>query len=363
MAISAGDVLRHQTVRGVRNALRDKTHLDLFPDGIAPIPSASEGTIRRLPAHVTDIYPVTGIQLFMLEKYAQNRGTRGVYHIQECLRLHDDSLSLPALDEAFHLVVDRHPALRTVFDMESTPPMQWVCRDLNWRAHVDDISGLTPHEQDEYVARALLSDRSHLFEYSDHKMPLFRVTVYLRSATELDLFFSCHHALLDGWGHRVMSNQLFEAYSQLKSGIKPELGEPDAGCKEFAAFQEAVRRSPKASAFWRNYLNGIEPPSLNPPALVPSPEPEQLAFVRPLESADVHALESLARETGISMQALLLGAWMETLHGWSGDRVVVSGVVSNGRSEYLSDPLSAVGLFWNVVPVVSREPLPLLAAE
>jgi len=40
--------------------------------------------------------------------------------------------------------------------------------------------------------------------------------------------------------------------------------------------------------------------------------------------------------------------------------VVATGVISNGRSEYLADPLSAVGLFWNVAPVVSRGKLPLL---
>src|SRR6185369_4024976 len=34
--------------------------------------------------------------------------------------------------------------------------------------------------------------------------------------------------------------------------------------------------------------------------------------------------------------------------------------ISSGRSEYLADPLSAVGLFWNVAPVVSRNSLPLL---
>jgi hypothetical protein len=60
------------------------------------------------------------------------------------------------------------------------------------------------------------------------------------------------------------------------------------------------------------------------------------------------------------MQALLLGAWCEALRIWAGLESVVVGLVVNGRSEYLTDPLSAVGLFWNIVPVISRSASSLL---
>jgi hypothetical protein len=60
------------------------------------------------------------------------------------------------------------------------------------------------------------------------------------------------------------------------------------------------------------------------------------------------------------MQALVLSAWFESLRGLTGQELVTTGVITNGRSEHLTDPLSALGLFWNIVPVVLRVALPML---
>jgi amino acid adenylation domain-containing protein len=360
ITIGATDVLRHQTVRKLACALQERAFSGLFPNGVPALPQPSPEMLPGLPADISDVYPLSGIQTFIIEKYAQDHQRKGVYHVQESIHVSDPGFSIQALEAAFRAVVDRHPALRTVVDLECTPPMQWVRRDLQWKLQVEDISHLSFAEQEDHVAAALIADHSRAFNLADRESPLFRITVFPRSANDFNWVFSCHHAIIDGWGHRVLLNQLVQTYLAIKAGRKAELGMPDSTYREFVAYQEAVRRSDKASEFWRLYLNGIGAHPA-PRSMHASPvKLEDASAVHPLEPSLVEALSQVARARAVSMQALILSAWLESLRGFTGQELVTTGVITNGRSEHLSDPLSAIGLFWNIVPVVSRVALPML---
>ena len=360
VTIGATDVLRHQTVRKLSRALQERSHSGLFPNGVPALPQPSPEILQGLPADVADVYPVSGIQSFIIEKYAQDHQRKGVYHVQESIHVGDTGFSIEALEAAFRTVVERHPALRTVIDIESTPPMQWVRHDLKWKLQVEDISHLSSGEQEEYIAAALIADRAKPFNLADRQLPLFRVAVFLRSANDFNWVFSCHHAIIDGWGHRVLLNQLVQAYLAIKAGRKVELGVPDSACHEFVAYQEAVRRSDKAFEFWKEYLNGIDVPLAPHSGPTDTIKIEEARAVHPLEPLLVETLSQIARANAVSMQALILSAWFESLRGLTGQELVTTGVITNGRSEHLTDPLSALGLFWNIVPVVSRVALPML---
>lgn len=360
VTIGATDVLRHQTARKLSRALQEKSHSGLFPEGVPALPQPSPEMLQGLPADVADVYPLSGIQTFIIEKYALDHQRKGVYHVQESIHVGDTGFSMQALEAAFRSVVERHPALRTVINIESTPPMQWVRRDLQWKLQVEDISHLSFAEQEDRIAAALIADRMRPFDLADHQSPLFRVTVFLRSANDFNWVFSCHHAIIDGWGHRVLLNQLVQTYLAIKAGRKAELGMPDSACHEFVAYQEAVRKSDKASHFWKEYLNDVGAASA-PGSMRADPiKLEEARAVHPLEPSLVETLSQIARARAVSMQALILSAWFESLRGLTGQELVTTGVITNGRSEHLTDPLSAMGLFWNIVPVVSRVALPML---
>jgi aryl carrier-like protein len=355
--ITATEVLRYQTIRRLRQALRAKLPLDLS-DVLHTAAAAPERT-SSLPPGVVDSYPVTGIQEFVLTNYAESKGSQGIFHIQDCYYVEDKTLSPDALEAAFRVVVERHPGLRTFFDLAAPEPTQQVRGDLSWSMARTDISDLADNVQDEHIAEALRLDRASLFDPRDRKTPLFRMLFFLRSRDKFTLIFSFHHAIMDGWGHRVLLNQFLAAYLSIKAGVNPALGQPDPSCREFALLQQALRRSPQAAAFWKNYLGAVQSPNLAAREADGRQGPDDASFNQLIEAAEADALVRVAREHAISVQALVLSAWLQTLRG-SGNECVVAGVISNGRSEYLSDPLSAVGLFWNIIPVVSREPLPLL---
>ena len=352
--IAAADILRCPTIRQLRQELRTRSQSGLFPDGAPALDfGALKGSQPCMPADVTDCYPVSGIQSFMLERYGC-----GVFHIQDCFHIVDSTFSYSALERAFQAVMDRHPALRTVLDLKEGRSTQWVRTNLHCPITREDISHLEASAQDEQISACVLHDMETPFDPSQPHIPLFRVHVIQRSASEFNLVFSCHHAIMDGWGHRILLNDLISAYMSVKSGAMPELGPPDTACREFVAFQEAVRRSKNAAAYWRDYLAGVHWAALQPRSHC-SEQTKNGSVLRHFTPAFSESLRDAARDNSVSMQALSLSAWLEILREISGEDVVVAGVVANGRSEYLSDPLSAVGLFWNLVPVVSRQRMPL----
>lgn len=358
ISIVATDVLRYQTIRKLRAAMQTNFHQELFPDGV-PVLATPGGIKNELPADIVDSYPATAMQSFVLEKYAQNKGSQGVFHIQDCFRIQDRGFSISALEAAFRAVIERHPALRTVFHTEGARTMQWVRRSLNWKLRVEDISHLASDEQDAYVLQTLRNDRSTLFNALDESASLFRVAVLVRSGNDFNLIFSCHHAIMDGWGHRVLLNQLADAYGRIKAGAEVNLGAPDSACRELAVFLEQVRQSSRAAEFWRGYLAGLEmceaEASQDPGAFS-----DGAVIQHELDPQIFSILVQLARESALSLHALLLSAWIEAIRRCSEQECMVTGIVVNGRTEHLTDPLSAVGLFWNIVPIVSRSRRPII---
>jgi amino acid adenylation domain-containing protein len=360
ITVRAMDILRHPTIRGLRKALRQERRCELFPNGVPQVSIQVPEEISVLMPDVDDCYPISGIQNFVLDTYAKNQGVDGIYHIQECFHLEDPGFSLEALKSAFEAVLQRHPALRTVFYLKTSLLLQCVRKALSWNINVKDISSLDGPAQDTYIAEEIQNDRSNLFDTANIDAPLFRISVFLRSATKFSLFFVCHHAIMDGWGHQIFLNHLVEAYTAIKSGKAPDLGESDDTYRQFVMFERALSASEQVSQFWHSYLSGVRFPSLPDfvsPDVQETDEPIVVAEFSPEQN---EAWERVARENSVSMQALLLAVWLEVLRDWSQESVATSGVISNGRSEYLTDPLSTVGLFWNVVPIVSHARVPLL---
>jgi non-ribosomal peptide synthetase component F len=73
-------------------------------------------------------------------------------------------------------------------------------------------------------------------------------------------------------------------------------------------------------------------------------------LVGTLDAALTAKVQDASRDLRVSVKAILLGAYLKMLGRLTGQERVTVGVVSNGRSERLSNPLKAMGLFWNIIP-------------
>jgi hypothetical protein len=65
----------------------------------------------------------------------------------------------------------------------------------------------------------------------------------------------------------------------------------------------------------------------------------------------VGALRGLARRLRVSLKAVLLAGYLRLLVVEMRNPSPAIAVVSNGRSDRLSDPLGGLGLFWNLLPL------------
>src|SRR6185437_11386315 len=111
--------------------------------------------LARRYSDMEDAYPLTSMQEGILfhTLYAP---VSAMYAPQLCLGL-DGALDMDAFRGAWQLIVDRHPALRTVFvDVTEPRPLQIVLAAGSVRVPVDeeDARGLSADEQEARLSLA-----------------------------------------------------------------------------------------------------------------------------------------------------------------------------------------------------------------
>jgi amino acid adenylation domain-containing protein len=314
-----------------------------------------EGSRARLAAEFEDVYPANRVQQRILQEYAEAPAGSGVYHLQQMLdcRLADGEIA--TFREALTAVVARVRALRSVFLCGiCDQPLVAVRRASALEIPEDDLRGVPREAQEARLAELFADDRARPFDVTDAAAALVRFRLVRRSDVELILFFSIHHALWDGWSNAEFYNQLHAAHGRLRAGRAAPAPSPVDASREFVAWERRRIEADGAVArhYWAARLAGAPAsrpvraqdrgghPAWHPPVMLT------------LDAHDLGALDQLARDLRVTTKALLMRGFLDALSpgaaGEPGERLV--GVVANRRSEALTDPWAAMGLFWNIVP-------------
>jgi amino acid adenylation domain-containing protein len=355
LALTVQRVFECQTLSELAESIDPPPQSANLPLDMAHLPREEVG---ELPEELEELYPVTTMQQIMLTQYAQDVRREGVYHPQQSLRLHDPSPSEKAMRQALEAVAAAHPVLRTVFVRTRSGALAQGIRKtvpLAFTSH--DVSALSPSEQQAYIAAAAQRDLMKPFAVDGFDEPLFRVQWFLTKADEFELYISIHHAIDDGWGNQHFLSQLFELYEQSKRGAPPQLAPRKNVFREFVALELAMRQSKEAAEFWKARRLF----TTDTACLRRSPSWRNTVYRESfqIEAHTARRLDSLGRSLGVSMKALLLCAYLELIESEVNYSLPTVGVVANGRTAELSDPLNALGLFWNLVPFA----LPRLVRE
>jgi hypothetical protein len=69
-----------------------------------------------------------------------------------------------------------------------------------------------------------------------------------------------------------------------------------------------------------------------------------------LNSELISDLQKLCSQLKVSPKAIFLSTYLDLIGTLIKEKTLCVGIVSNGRTERLSDPFGALGLFWNMVP-------------
>ncbi|MBW4717721.1 non-ribosomal peptide synthase/polyketide synthase [Saccharothrix obliqua] len=293
-----------------------------------PLARLTQEQVDRIAGpDVEDIHPLTPLQAGMVFHSLVDDST--AYFNQLRVRLSDVD-SPERLAEAWQRVVDRTPVLRSAVVWEGVDePLQVVHRHVVVPVEFAPVT-------DELVAR----DAHAGLDLT--RAPLMRLVVGRVSEHEVDLLWTSHHLLLDGWSTAQVFGEVLAEYA----GAAPVVRRPFRDYLEWLAGQDPAA----AEEHWRGVLRGFDTPTALPYDRPPTDahraeSSAQLAFDLPAPP-----LAEVARAHGLTVNTLVQGAWALLLSRVSGDRDVVFGTTVSGRPAELPGVEDMVGMFINTVP-------------
>ncbi|HJP80089.1 MAG TPA: amino acid adenylation domain-containing protein, partial [Pseudonocardiaceae bacterium] len=308
-----------------------------------PLAGLDQSTIDSLVGNgrgVADVYPLTPTQTGMVF-HRLSHADQAVY-LQQLTFVLDGVPDPAALGRAWQRMVQRTPVLRSSIRWEGVPrPVQLVHEDVTLPIAYHDWSGLDPDQQ---LAELLERDRAAGIDLD--AAPLLRVAIARRSGTEVQVVWTFHHVLLDGWSVFAVLSDLFAVYA----------GETDLPVR--GAFRDYVawlaeQDEDRAREHWARALAGRTDPTPLPFDRAPAGahRAESRATVRVELDEDASArVRELAQHNGLTVHTLVQGAFAMMLASRSGQTDVVFGTTVAGRPPELPGVESIVGLFITTLP-------------
>jgi amino acid adenylation domain-containing protein len=266
-----------------------------------------------------------------------------VYNVADALLL-EGRLDIPALERTLGALVERHEALRTVFDAVEGRPVQVVLPPLDDRfpIPVSDLSDLDPERADAEARR--LAEAEAILPFDVPRGPHLRARLVRLPSISPAMspgkdrwlaLLTMHHIVSDGWSMGVLVRELGAFYRAFAGGGVPALPELPVQYPDFADWQ---RRTLQGEAleehirWWRERLAGA-PPTFDLPADHPRPpvQGHRGAALRDLLPAETAAaVNALAQKRGATPFMVLLAAFALHLARHAGqDDVVVGSPVAN----------------------------------
>lgn len=272
------------------------------------------------------------------------------YHIPMLWRLRGD-LDYKALQQAFFSLIERHPTLRTSFQLHGSDVVQIL--------HSAELVQLVPVPLDARDAEAVIEqwlqqESTTPFDLSSGL--LIRMRLLHVADQEHLLLINHHHIASDGWSQSVLTRDLTELYNARRSGQPPQLQRLKVRYQDYATWQRqrlSVDRLQTLKSYWIPQLTGIEPlelPSDHPRPATPSHKGSSVAFQITPEL--LAPFEKFCRSEGATLQMGLLALVSLLLHRYSRQDDFAIGIPIWGRNHPDLEPL--IGFFVNTLPIRIR---------
>ncbi|KAF1848737.1 nonribosomal peptide synthase [Cucurbitaria berberidis CBS 394.84] len=316
-----------------------------FP--LLPLESYSrlDRVLKSLPSigissydQVEDIYPCSSIQDGIILSQIKNPESYWSSTTFE-MKSRQGPVDSKKVAEAWKKVVDRHPALRTVF-------IDSVCRGGVFDQIVikDTGTGLIRYTCDDSELFGLL-DSIKYSELNGKKKPALphQAVVVQSTSGKIVVKIIVNHAIIDGGSLAIIGRDLQEAY---KGSLSNEEG------PLYSNYIRYLRNLPANDAidYWKGKLGGVRP------CYFPTTY-QNTSRQRQLRSLDMNfdrfsEVHILAGRTDVTFANVLLAAWALVLRSYVGSSDVCYGYLTSGRNVPINDIESAVGAFINML--VSR---------
>ncbi|WP_447879776.1 amino acid adenylation domain-containing protein [Serratia fonticola] len=337
LSFALADLMRNPTVAGLaEHVVQAASEQD-----IEPFELIAEVDKPRLSG-LEDAFPIGMLSLGLLfhtRQSAESSIYRDVFRYRFNL-VWDES----AFRRAIAIVVARFPALRSAFDLVNcSEPLQMIHTAVDGGVQIVDLRG---HADPESIIAEHI-ERRRFHHYAVEQPPLYLFAAFV-CESELNLVFSFHHAILDGWSVGNFIVALIAAYrGESETSSVPSLA-------NYVREERRVLASPAAARYWAELLEGTTMTNLDGfNAHEPSYEHGAMSPLLKLPADLLTQVKAIAAERSMPLKSVLLAAHCLALHLFSQSDTVVTGVVTHGRPD-LTNADRMVGLFLNTVPVRSE---------
>ncbi|MEH2173669.1 amino acid adenylation domain-containing protein [Nostoc sp.] len=346
---SLQQLFQHQTICELGQELKMSEVISVFTPQAAPFSLISEQDCQKLPSCVEDAYPMTILQQGMIYHMELTSGLP-LYHNVDSFIL-QARFNLKAFQEAVQRVVHRHAILRTSFDLTTyTEPLQLVHKTAILPIQVEDLRHLAEHEQEEVVARYVKRETKHRFNLS--QPPLLRFCIHRRTDERFHLTLTECHAILDGWSLTSTLAEIFKSYSVLLNNktlpIEPP---PTVSFRDFVLQERIALKSEACQRYWTQKLSECTLLSLPhfPDSSTTHSCPHISDWNVSISTEVFEKLKQVAQVAAVPLKSVLLAGHLKVMSLISAKTDILTGLVSNGRSEEV-DGEQVRGLFLNTVP-------------
>ncbi len=345
---SVQQLIRHPNIRELISITRTSARNSPPAQNIsAAFGLISDADRQKISADIEDAYPLTMLQAGMLFHGELGGKEAAVYHDVMSFRVRA-AFDEKKLRDALNELSARHPMIRTSFDFTNfSQPLQLVHRKAEIPLLAADLRDLTAQEQEIVLAAWQTEEKRQGFDLE--KSPLLRFAVHRLDDGNLQISYSCHHAILDGWSAATMLTELFQLY------LNQELSDlPVAAFRDFVALERESLASEASRAYWAENIAGNHSTSLLGSTISTDKNASQIQNRNvELPPEVLPSLRELAQKTDVPLKNVLLSAHLKVLSLFTGQTEITTGLVSHGREE-LNEGERILGLFLNTVPFCVR---------
>ena len=203
-------------------------------------------------SELEDVYELSPMQQGML--FHTLYDPEGDLYFEQSVMTVRGDLDNVLFGQAWQLVGNRHPGLRTSFHWEGLEkPVQVVHSSVEVPVETRDWRGMRPDVQERELDAFVKGDRGRSFDLS--RAPLLRIAL-LQTADDLhECVLSFQHLVLDRWSRYLVVKEVLAVYGSLRRGEPASLPAPRPYRDYIAWIQEQDRA--ETEAFWRKTLAGF----------------------------------------------------------------------------------------------------------
>jgi Condensation domain/Phosphopantetheine attachment site len=256
------------------------------------------------------------------------------------------SLNVDWVGQALSLVVARHEILRTTYAIEDGQPVQRIHPPTAVSIPVEDLRAVALADREQRFHTRVAEESRRPFGLQTEM--LFRATGFRLDEADWGLVMVTHHLATDGWGARLLLDELSSAYRALVDGRKPDLAPLPVQYGDYATWEVERLDGGELEAQRRHWLERLAgaPRQLRLPFDFPpndsvATESVKVAFTRDLSEK----LHKLSRAQGVTPYVTLLAGFNVLLHQYTDQNDIVVGTILSRRTRSETEPL--IGNFGN----------------